>query len=191
MKNNRQEQTRLCLGVVTLALLAFIGNVTSAGDKQTVTHRVTGLFSPDREDDLRLLLADKIPEVTLVSVDFESSEARFTYDADLLFNRPKPEQVVERFDNLLRSHSRGTFGIRSVCAIPKDQLKQIEIPIVGLDCKGCCLAVYETIYKIEGVEQAAVSFKDGRITARINPDRVDRAALEEALKKRGVTLGTP
>ena len=157
-------------------------------ESQPVKHRITGLFSPDREADLKKVFAEKIPEVKLVSVDFKNSEATFEYDADKLFNKPKPEQLIERFDNVLRTHTLGTFGIRAICTIPKDKLEFIEIPIVGLDCKGCCLAVYETIYKIDGVEQATASFKDGLVTARINPEKTNRAALEEALKMKHVEL---
>ena len=176
---------------VTMILCLFAVTVASAAEPQPVTHRVTGLFSSDRQDDLREVIKNHLPEVKLVSIDEKTSEAVFIYDADKLFNRPTPEQIVERFDNLLRTHSQGTFGIRPVCAIPKDKLKRIEIPVVGLDCKGCCLGAYEAIYKIDGVEQATASFKEGLITALTNPELVDRAALEEALKKKGVTLMPP
>ena len=176
----------LCLSVATLAI--------RADDKSTepapIKHRVTGLFSPDREADLKKVFAEKIPEVKLVSVDFKNSEATFVYDGEKLFNKPKPEQVIERFDNLLRTHTLGTFGIRAVCTTPKDKLKFVEIPIVGLDCKGCCLAVYETIYKIDGVEQATASFKESLATAWIDPKKTSQAELEDALKKRNVQLKT-
>ena len=176
---------------VPMILFVFAATAANAAEPQPVTHRVTGLFSSDRQDDLREVIKNHLPEVTLVSIDDKTSEATFIYDADKLFNHPKPEQIVERFDNLLRTHSQGTFGIRPVCAIPRDKLKWIEIPVVGLDCKGCCLGAYEAIYKIEGVEQATASFKDGLVTALTNPELVDRAALEDALKKKGVTLMTP
>lgn len=161
-----------------------------AAESQPIKHRVTGLFSPDREADLKKVFAEKIPEVKLISVDFKNSEATFEYDADKLFNKPKPEQVIERFDNLLRGQTLGTFGIRAVCTIPKDKLTFVEIPIVGLDCKGCGLAVYETIYRLPGVEIATASFKEGRATAWIDPEKIDRVELEMALKKRGVQLKT-
>ncbi|MCX7422569.1 MAG: heavy metal-associated domain-containing protein [Planctomycetia bacterium] len=179
--------TTLCLMVASL--------VPAADDKPIerppVKHRVTGLFSPDREADLKKVFAEKIPEAKLVSVDFKNSEATFVYDADVLFIKPTPEQLIERFDNLLRTHTQGTFGIRDVCKTPKDKLSFIEIGVVGLDCKGCCLAVYETIYRIDGVEQATASFKEGLVTAWIDSKKTDRAILEEALKKRGVTLSAP
>ncbi len=174
----------------------FIVPITVAADDKPdelkpVKHRVTGLFSPDREADLKKVFAEKISEVKLVSIDFKNSEASFVYDADLLFNKPKPEQLIERFDNLLRTHTLGTFGIRETCKTSREKLAFVEIGVVGLDCKGCCLAVYESIYKIDGVEQATASFKEGLVTAWIDPQKTDRVALEDTLKKRGVTLSAP
>lgn len=170
----------------------MIATVSLADDKPTdpqpVKHRVTGLFSPDREADLKRVLAESIPDVKFVSIDFPNSEVTFQYDADKLFNKPKPEQLVERFDNLLRSVSASTFGIAQLCSTPKNKLTRIEIAVVGLDCKACCLAAYEAIYKIDGVEQATASFKDGKITALIDPQKTNRAALEEALKSKRVEL---
>lgn len=174
-------------------LWACIATICAADDKpaelQPIKHRVTGLFSPDRQNDLREVLK-KLPDMKLVSIDYRNSEATFLYDADKMFNRPKPEQISERFDNLLRSVSNSTFGIRPLCATPKDKLEFIEIPIVGLDCKGCCLGAYEAIYRLEGVEQATASFRDGLVTAWIDPKKTNRAALEDALKKRNVQLAT-
>jgi copper chaperone CopZ len=65
------------------------------------------------------------------------------------------------------------------------------IPAAGLDCKACCLAAYEAVAAIDGVEQATASFKEGKITALIDPARTDPAKLEDALRKKGVSLGKP
>ena len=179
-----------CIRTAILCLLAAASLQAadeSPAEPQPVKHRVTGVFSPDRQNDLREVLK-KLPDVKLVGIDYGNSEATFLYEADKLFNRPQPEQIPERFDNLLRSVSHSTFGIRPLRTTPKDKLALIEIPVVGLDCKGCCLAAYEAIYRIEGVEQATASFKDGLVTALINPEKTNRAALEEALKMRRVEL---
>ena len=138
--------------------------------------------------DLRKVFEEKIPEIKLIGVDFKTSEATFMYDADKLFNKSNSEQLIERFDNLLRNHTLGTFGIRAACTIPKDKLTLVEIPVVGLDCKGCCLAAYESIYRLDGVEQATASFKEGLVTALIDSAKTDRAKLEATLMQRGVTL---
>lgn len=174
---------------IILCLLLPIVTV-AAEPPPPVTHQVTGLFSPDREEDLREVV-EKLPDIKLISIDFKKSEASFIYDAQKVFPNATPEQVIERFDNLLRSASRQTFGIKPLCTTPRDKLELIEIRVVGLDCKGCCLAAYEAIFRIVGVEQATASFKDGWVTAWIHPELTDRAALEDALKKKGVTLATP
>jgi hypothetical protein len=155
-----------------------------------VKHRITGLFSPDRQADLREVVAT-LPELKLVSIDFENAEATFIYDAKRAFPGAKPEQIVERLDNLLRSASYHTFGAAPLSTTPQDQLTRIEIPVAGLDCKGCCLAAYEAIYKLDGVVQATASFKQGRVIARVDATKTDRAALETALKKKGVELPAP
>ena len=115
---------------------------------QTFTHRVTGLFAPDREADLRAAI-ETIPDVKLVRVDFEHAEAVFSYDPELAFKGTKPEKIVERFDEVLRNATRHTFGIAPLNPTPKDKLTRIEIQVTVLDCKACCFAAYESIYKIE------------------------------------------
>jgi hypothetical protein len=53
------------------------------------------------------------------------------------------------------------------------------------------MAVYDILARIEGVEQATASFRDGRATAWIDPNKTNRSVLEETLKKRGVQLKLP
>ncbi len=47
------------------------------------------------------------------------------------------ERYTEVFDNLLKSASSHTFGIKPSSALPKAKLTLVEIPVLGLDCKGC------------------------------------------------------
>ena len=72
--------------------------------------------------------------------------------------------------------------------MPKDKLQEVVIPVAGLDCKACCLAAYEIVAQVEGVMQATATFKDGKVTAKFDPSKTDRAKLEEALRKRGVDV---
>lgn len=161
-----------------------------APEVESVKHRVTGLFCREREDDLREAVK-RLADVELVSVDFDRGEAMFSYDPAKFFKGVKEKDRIERFDNLLKGVSSRTFGIRPLCAVPWDKLTRVEIPVAGLDCKACDLAAYESISKIDGVERATASFKEGRVTALIDPARTNRAALEAALKKRNVTIKTP
>ena len=158
---------------------------TSFAGEENVTHRVTGLFSRDRENDLRAAL-EQVPGVRLTSVDFENAEAVFAYDPAIAFKDVKPEKIVERFNNALRAASHQTMGIAPLDPAPKDRLTRIEIPVTVLDCKAGALAAYECIAKIDGVVQAEARFKDGIVGALFDPERTDRAALEAALKARGV-----
>ncbi|MBL8798414.1 MAG: hypothetical protein JNM56_31250 [Planctomycetia bacterium] len=175
------------------ALLGLLLAVTtsSADEKppavKTAKHQVTGLFMKEREQDLREII-EQLPQIKLGSIDYAHAEAVFEYEPAKAFPGAKPEQIVERFDNLLRGASKSTFGIKPLRTMPLDKLQRVEIPIAGLDCKACCLAAYESVYKLPGVESATASFRDGLLTALIDPEKTDRAKLEEALKKRGISL---
>jgi len=175
-----------CIAIL-LALSPAEGTLLPTAGTEQVKHRITGLFGREREDDLREVVK-KMTGVTLVSIDFDNAEAVFEYDPAKLFKDSKPKDYLERFDNLLRNSSTHTFGARPLCTTPKEKLTRVEIPVAGNDCKGCCLAAYESVSKIDGVEQATASFKEGKVTALIDPAKTTRAALEEALKKRNVTV---
>jgi copper chaperone CopZ len=153
--------------------------------------RVLSLFQPDRIEDLRQVVR-KLPEITLVDISFKTAIATFRFDAEKIFPGAKtPEHIVEHLSNRLRGKSQGVFEALPLCTVPKNQLKELQIPIIGLDCKGCSYAAYLAIYKIEGVEYAIASFKDRRVVALINPAKTDQATLEKALVKKGVTLKRP
>lgn len=170
-----------------LGCLLLLGGAAHA---ETVKHQVTGLFMKEREQDLREAV-EKIPQLKLVAVDFANAEATFEYDPAKAFPGVKPDQVVQRFDQLLRTASGHTFGIKPLRTTPLDKLRLIEIPVAGLDCKACSFAAYDAVYKLDGVERATASFREGRVTALIDPTKTDRARLEAALKKKGVPLAAP
>lgn len=153
-------------------------------------HQITGLFSPDREKDLQQVFK-KLPDFKVIQVDFENAEVSLEYDSAKVFPGAKPEQIVERLDNLVRGASNHTFGVKPLRSVKKETLKLIEIPVVGLDCQACSLAAYEAVYRLKGVETATASFKAGRVTAFIDPEQIDRVELEMALKQRGVQIQMP
>ena len=164
-----------------------LASCATAVEPTKLTVRVTGMFSPDREKDLRGVFAEW-PEVKLGAVEFDRAEVVLTFDSEKLFPKVKPADVIARLDDRVRSLSNSTFGVKAVSTVPKEKLKRIEIPVAGLDCKACCLAAYEIVARMDGVEQATASFKEGRITALIDADKTDKATIEAALKQRGVTV---
>lgn len=178
---------RLVCCLAATLVPSLTGTADDAAPVLPVTHQITGLFSIDREKDLEAVI-EKFPDIKLVKVDFENAEATFEYDPAKVFPGAKAEQIVERFDNLLRGASQHTFGVKPLRTADKQKLVKIEIPIVGLDCKACCLGAYEAVYRLKGVETATASFRRGSVTALIDPEQIDRIELETALKQRGVEL---
>lgn len=152
--------------------------------------QVIGLFDRRRIDEFKNLFAD-FPEARLINVNFETARATIAIAAESdLFRGAQTEQIVERLHNRVRQLSEHTLGLQLPAQTVDDELTVIEIPIVGLDCQACSLAVYETLMKVDGVVRAQVSFADGRAKVRVDPTITDLAALEEALKKKGVSLPT-
>jgi hypothetical protein len=174
-----------------LFLLAFL-TPASADDQpakaERITYRVTGLFSKDREKDLKTAF-EELTDFTLVSVDFENAEITVAFAPQKLFPGQKPERVAELVNDKVRTASNHTFGVKPRRTIARDKLTEVTIAAGGLDCKACCLAAYEAVADVDGVYQATASFKDGRVTALIDATKTDRTKLEDALKRKGVTLG--
>ncbi len=190
MTGNALETPLFARGARVLALLTCLAGADGPAKPQEVKHRVTGLFAPDREADLRAAVK-KVPGLRLVGVDLGNGEAVFAYDPATLFPGAKPGQYAENLDRLLKSASSSTFGVKPLVTSPAGTLTRVEVRVLGLDCKGCSLGAYEAISGIDGVAQATVNFKDGRVAALIDPAKTDRAALEAALKQKGVAPGTP
>ncbi len=178
-------------GKITLFALCLLLPVESVSASNPLPpsfeYRITGLFCPEREEDLREAVS-KLPGVELISIDYKNAAATFSFDPFKLFPKMAPISPVANFDKLLKSASQSTFGVKALPGKEKEGWKLIEIPVLGLDCLGCSLAAYEAIAKIDGVEQATVSFKEGWVRALIDPAKTDRAALETALKKAQVQL---
>ena len=170
-----------------VASVLLFGAVASADEPVRATHQVFGLFAPDRVADLKVA-AEELPGVKVIEVNFELAEATFEYDQKAVFGAAKPDQLVKLFDSRLRTVSQSTFGIKPGRSLPADKLERVEIAVAGLDCKACSFAAYEIVAKLDGVERATASFREGRVTAMIDPAKTDRAKLEDALKKRNVVV---
>jgi copper chaperone CopZ len=170
-----------------VAALCLMGTSVLA-EEADLECRVLGLFQADCVDDLRAV-TKKVSGIALVKADHQTGTATFRMDAAKVFPDAKsPEQIIENLRNKLNGESQGVFETHPLSSIPKEKLEEVKIPIAGLDCKGCSYAAYLAVYKIEGVENATASFKEGLVTAWIDPAKTNRAALEDALTQRGVTV---
>jgi len=175
--------TRLMgLGFVVLCS----GPVVAA--EQMATFRLLGLFQPDRSEDFREIISSKIPDLAVTKIDYDLGIVELKFDPDKLLNKAKPEQYLERLENLIRQASYGTFSLIPLSKTTPEKLEKIEIKIAGLDCKACSFAAYDAVAKLDGVERATVSFKEGQLFAWIDPMKVDRAKLVEALLKKRVDV---
>lgn len=159
-------------------------------EPRVVRVRVLGLFSPERVDVLREA-AFSIEEAMLTDVDFDGAHATVEILSDKGWKDVPAEKLVERIDQELRQASRSTIGAAPASETPPERLEQTEIAAGGCACRACELAAYEAVARVEGVEHATVSFADGRVVARFDREKTNRAALEAALKERGVTLLAP
>ena len=181
--------------ILTL-LLCFLALSVRAEESR---HRVFGLSDPGRELDLREHLK-AVPEVELVTLDLETSEATFRYDGTKLLADSKkpatPEAIAKRLDELVKKASKNpvsghvTFSLKPLSSVPKDQLERIEIQLGLPDCKGCRYTAYLACAKLDGVENVIVS-ESSLVTAWVQPSQTTREALIAALKKVRIGLPTP
>lgn len=178
-----------------LLMFLLAARVASAGEV-TVQFRITGLFQPDRIEDLRRQAGtlrgnekDSPGEVRLTDVNYDTAVVTFAYDPEAKpFKGAKADKVSERIGNLLQGATKNTFKIFPVSALKPEQQKSERIAVAGLDCKGCAYGAYRVIATIDGVERATVDFKEGRVTAWIDPAKTNRDALIAALKKARVEI---
>lgn len=175
---------------ISLFMLALLA-LNATGAETTVKYRVLGLFSPDREADLKES-AKELKDVKLLTVDYATAEAEFSYDSDGKdFKGRKPEQILKQIDEMLKRASSHTMGVKPLSTVPREKWQKIDIGVVGLDCKGCSLGAYWAVYDLDGVEQATASFKTGLVSVWIIPEKTNRATLVEALKKKNVQIKEP
>lgn len=176
--------------ILAIALLACVAAAPEGAEEHTSDYRIVGLFSPDRVDDLKHVMAD-IPEIQLSRLDYEAARVTLQYDLKVLFpdhNPKKPPsdaEIEQRLNNLLNTASYNTFSLKPLPTVAEGKLAKIAFPVGILDCKGCRYAAYLAVTKAEGVERATVT-TDRMVTAWIDPTKTDRPALEAALKKANI-----
>jgi hypothetical protein len=173
--------------MTVLTLVSILLAAGAAEDPVSVTYRVTGLFSPDREADLREA-AKKVTDATLSSIDYPNGEVTWSYEPSKMPKNAKPEQVQNQIDTQLKNASNHTFSLKPRSTVPRDKLQKLEISVGVLDCKACGFGLYQIVMGVPGVELAFAQYKEGLVTAWIDPEKTDREKVVEALKKREVRV---
>lgn len=180
--------TRTCCTYLAILVATAPLHAEPPRKPERLTVRVVGLFAPAREKALREALK-KHPELTLVDLNYADGELTVEFVRDKVFpGAPKIERVIELLNDKIRSATYHTIGATPRTTTPRANLSLVTIPVIGCDCAGCNLAAAEAVERLEGVARVTVCFKEGKLTARIDPAKIKREALEAALKNAGVTL---
>ena len=160
------------------------------GEDKEYRWRLTSLFQRDRVEEVRQAIESMNPEVKVLDIDYSTSIATLKFDAKKLYPGARTEKnLVYQFGQSLRTHTRGVVESLAIPDTPTDKIKEVTIPIAGLDCKGCSYGAYLSVYKLPGVDYATASFHKGELYARIDT-RTDTSeqTLREALLKKKITL---
>jgi hypothetical protein len=173
-----------------VVLLALLASPAEGEPPKSFKYQVSGLFADRRECAFRDAVA-KVPGLELVSLDLAEAEAVFEFDPAKLFPDAKPEQFAERLDNLIRSASNHTLGVKAPRNVPLAKLQKVEIEVEGLDCDACSLGLYWLLAPLEGVELVKADFRAGLAIAWIDPAKTSRSKLVEVLKSREVDVKSP
>src|SRR5437660_10024803 len=102
----RMKPTLLPIAAFWIAAAAHAAQQNPA-PAVSVKYRITGLFSPEREPDLRDA-AKKMADVSLSGIDYGASEVTFAYDPSKILKGAKPDQVQSHIEGLLKNASNHT-----------------------------------------------------------------------------------
>ncbi len=70
-------------------------------------------------------------------------------------------------------------------------LRTLELPITGMDCADCTLHVQHAIAALPGVESVNVFLTSEKAVVRLDPTRIDLAAIRDAVKEAGYAVASP
>ncbi|MFT5470528.1 MAG: hypothetical protein ACI8UO_005657 [Verrucomicrobiales bacterium] len=171
---------------LTTILILFVSLSAIRAEENEQTFRVAGLFQPDQVEPLRKVFGE-LEDLDLVDVNYERGEATIRFGERFVAGGDAEKQRAA-ISQQLRGATRGVFDVQPAVATPREQLKEIVIPVAGLDCKGCSYGAYLAVDQLEGVARATADFGEGRVTAWIDPDKITIAELEVALAKKQIGM---
>jgi copper chaperone CopZ len=181
---------RLKLGslpqVFLFSSLALPGSI--AAEEVERSYQITSFFIPERADAIRKDIETSHEGIKVVKLDFAKSTVTLRFDPEVVV--PRAGKNTQSQDNLLnqliRSHTQGLITLAE--PISREDLAEVTIPVAGLDCIGCSYAAYEAVRRVEGVEYAIASFKEGKVYCRFDDAKTNPRELQEALLKKQIPL---
>jgi len=159
------------------------------GEETERTYRITSFFIPERADAIRKAFESAHEGLKVVKLDFNNATATLRFDPEVVVPRagknPKTQDAV--MNHLIRGATQGLIVLSEPLSA-NQKLAEVTIPVAGLDCIGCSYAAYEAVRRIDGVEYAIASFKNGRVYCRYDGDKTNPKQLQEALLKKRIPL---
>ncbi|MHB0916443.1 MAG: heavy-metal-associated domain-containing protein [Thiobacillus sp.] len=68
-------------------------------------------------------------------------------------------------------------------------MNEIILSVTGMTCGGCVNSVQKVLAALPGVQNVEVTLAPGQARVRVDPARVDRAALVQAVTDAGFGVG--
>jgi copper chaperone len=68
-------------------------------------------------------------------------------------------------------------------------MSEIILSVTGMTCGGCVNSVQKVLAALPGVQSVEVSLKPGQARVVVDPTRIDRAALAQAVIDAGFGVG--
>ncbi len=70
----------------------------------------------------------------------------------------------------------------------EQQIEKATLPIAGMHCASCAVAIEDSLNKVEGVSKAAVNFATEKAYVEYDPSKATPQKLEEAVKEAGYSV---
>ena len=182
--------------MIPLILAFWLVAISSADESLVQRYRIIGLSSSERESDLREVVK-QLPELQLEGINLDQAEVTLRYDLAKLFPNHKttekitPEQMLQRLNQVVGGVSSSTFTFAPLPLESNEKLVKLEIQLGLLDCKACRYGAYLAVMKLPGIDRALIAPKTNLLTLWSDATKIERLAIEEALKKANVVLPPP
>ncbi|MCC6877214.1 MAG: copper-translocating P-type ATPase [Sandaracinaceae bacterium] len=100
------------------------------------------------------------------------------------------EQSIRERD-IYRGIAASAQAQRALGRVVEEAAARIDLPITGMTCASCVTRIEKALGGVDGVQEATVNLPLERATVTIDPARVSRARLVEAVERAGYGVAGP